>query len=195
MINLEKFKKSIQLFDAANALDPNTEFFKGKGYPKELIYAERMTEQLNEFAENSSEALQLTVRCQHICRWEIPRDSYEMNRVGYLNWRKDLKGFHAKKAAEILREVGYSEEVIKEVEFLLLKKQLKKNADTQTLEDVVCLVFLEFYFLKFSKKYAEEKLIDIVQKTWKKMSNKGHEAALILNFSESQLQLITKALH
>jgi uncharacterized protein YhhL (DUF1145 family) len=194
MINSEKFKKAIQRFDEANALDPNAALFEGKEYPKELIYAERMTGQLNKFAPNSSEVLQLTVRCQHICRWEIPRDSYEMNRIGYLNWRKDLKDFHAKKAAEILQEVGYNNELIKEVEFLLLKKQLKKNTDTQTLEDVVCLVFLEFYFLKFSKKYSEEKLIDIIQKTWKKMSNKGHKSALALNFTESQLELITKAL-
>lgn len=190
----EKFKKAIQLFDAVNSLDPNKEMFEGKEFPKELLYAERMTQKLNDFAPNSSEALQLTVRCQHICRWEIPRDSYEMNRVGYLNWRKDLNAFHAKKAASILKEVGYNEATIADVEFLLLKKQLKKNADTQTLEDVVCLVFLAFYFLKFSEKYSEEKLIDIVQKTWKKMSEKGHQAALKLNLPKAALALITKAL-
>ena len=190
----EKFNKAIQLFDEANSSDPNTEIFEGKEFPKELLYAMRMTEQLNKFAPNSSEALQLTVRCQHICRWEIPRDSYEMNRVGYLNWRKDLKDFHAKKASEILKSVGYDDEVIDDVAFLLLKKQLKKNADTQTLEDVICLVFLDFYFLKFSEKYSEEKLIDIVQKTWRKMSDKGHEAALELNLPASALALITKAL-
>ena len=194
MIQSEKFKKAIQLFDTANSLDPNKEIFEGNEFSKELLYAERMTNQLNKFAPNSSEALQLTVRCQHICRWEIPRDSYEMNRVGYLTWRKDLKDFHAKKASEILGEARYNAETINEVEFLLLKKQLKKNADTQTLEDVVCLVFLEFYFSKFSEKYSEEKLIDIVQKTWKKMSEKGHKAALELKLPESALALITKAL-
>lgn len=194
MIESEKFNKAIQLFDKANSLDPNKELFKGKEYSKELLYAERMTNKLNKFAPNSSEALQLTVRCQHICRWEIPRDSYEMNRVGYLTWRKDLKDFHAKKAAEILKQVGYDDQIIDDVEFLLLKKQLKKNADTQTLEDVVCLVFLEFYFAKFSEKYSEEKLIDIVQKTWGKMSEKGHKVALGLKLTESALALITKAL-
>jgi len=194
MIQSEKFKKAIQLFDTANSLDPNKEIFEGNEFSKELLYAERMTNQLNKFAPNSSEALQLTVRCQHICRWEIPRDSYEMNRVGYLTWRKDLKDFHAKKAAGILKDVGYDDQTTADVEFLLLKKQLKKNADTQTLEDVVCLVFLEFYFSKFSEKYSEEKLIDIVQKTWKKMSEKGHKAALELKLPESALALITKAL-
>lgn len=191
----EKFNKAIQLFDEANSSDPNTENFEGKEFPKELLYAMRMTEQLNKFAPNSSEALQLTVRCQHICRWEIPRDSYEMNRVGYLKWRQDLKDFHAKKAAEILANVGYNQELIDEVEFLLLKKQLKKNADTQTLEDVVCLVFLEFYFSKFSEKYTEDKLIDILQKTWKKMSVEGHKAALALSLPENALSLISKALN
>ncbi|WP_372745128.1 DUF4202 domain-containing protein [Lutibacter sp.] len=190
----EKFNKAIKLFDEANSSDPNTENFEGKEFPKELLYAMRMTEQLNKFAPNSSEALQLTVRCQHICRWEIPRDSYEMNRVGYLKWRQDLKDFHAKKASEILKSVGYDAQTIADVEFLLLKKQLKKNADTQTLEDVVCLVFLEYYFLKFSEKYSEEKLIDIVQKTWKKMSEKGHKAALELKLTDTALALITKAL-
>ena len=112
MIHSEKFKKAIQLFDGTNSLDPNKEIFDGKEYPKELLYAERMTNQLNKFVPNSSESLQLTARCQHICRWEIPRDSYEMNRVGYLMWRNDLKDYHVKKAAEILRQVGYVEETI-----------------------------------------------------------------------------------
>ncbi|SDW44617.1 protein of unknown function [Lutibacter oricola] len=191
----EKFKKAIKLFNEANSLDPNMEIHNDAEFPKELLYAVRMTEKLNDFAPNSSEALQLAVCCQHICRWEIARDSYEMNRVGYLTWRKDLKDFHAKKAAGILTSVGYEKELIDQVQFLLLKKQLKKNADTQTLEDVVCLVFLEFYFLKFSKKYSEEKLIDIVQKTWKKMSDKGHEAALKLELPKPALELITKALN
>ncbi len=195
MIQSEKFNKAIQLFDEANSSDPNKEIFEGKEFPKELLYAMRMTEQLNKFAPNSSETLQLTVRCQHICRWEIPRDSYEMNKVGYLTWRKDLKDFHAKKAADILTKVGYNQELIDEVEFLLLKKQLKKNADTQTLEDVVCLVFLEFYFSKFSEKYTEDKLIDILQKTWKKMSDEGHKAALALSLPENALSLISKALN
>jgi len=194
MVNSEIFNKAIQLFDEANSADPNKELFEGKEYSKELLYANRMTDRLNLFAPNSSEALKLTVRCQHICRWEIPRNSYEMNRTGYLKWRKDLKKFHANKAASILTKVGYNEELINQVEFLLLKKKLKVNVETQTLEDVVCLVFLEFYFSKFSKKYAEEKLIEIIQKTWKKMSDEGHKAALKLSLPASALSLITKAL-
>ena len=194
MDHTQKLKKAFSLFDLANEKDPNKETYLGKTYAKEVLYAIRMTNRLNSFAPDASEALQLTARCQHICRWEIARDSYEMNRAGYLKWRQDLKKHHAKKATAILKDIGYQAKTLDQVAFLLEKKQLKKNEDTQTLEDVICLVFLEFYFAPFAKKYSEEKLIDILQKTWRKMSAKGHEAALKLPLSESSLQLITKAL-
>lgn len=193
MTTADKLQHAFQLFDAANQQDPNTEVFEGKNYPKELLYAHRMTEQLNIFTPNASEALQLTARCQHICRWEIPRDSYTMDRKGYLRWRQELKKFHAKKADEVLKKVGYSPEIIEKVKFLLEKKQLKKNQETQTLEDVICLVFLRYYFEPFAAKHPEEKTIDILQKTWRKMSSKGHEAALKLPLSENALKLVTKA--
>ena len=193
-MNTEIFKSAIELFDAANQQDPNRELWQGKRYSKEYLYAMRMTQTMQSFAPQASEALQLSARCQHICRWEIPRDTYEMDRTGYLLWRKDLKKFHTNKAAEILSSVGYSSEIIDKVSFLLLKKQLKKNADTQLLEDVICLVFLEFYFESFAKKYKEEKLIDIIRKTWKKMSEKGHKAALEISYAPSSLALIQKAL-
>lgn len=165
----------------------------GRTYPKEVLYAIRMTEKLNDFAPDASEALRLTARCQHIQRWEIPRDSYDMERVGYLKWRQDLKKFHAQKAREILEEVGYDEETIAKVAFLLQKKQLKKNEDTQTLEDVICLVFLEFYVEPFAAEHPEEKIIDILQKTWRKMSEKGHKAAMGLPLSKKSLALVSKA--
>lgn len=194
MATLNKLQKAFSLFDAANEKDPNKEIYKGKTYAKEVLYATRMTNKLSVFAPNASEALQLTARCQHICRWEIARDSYEMNRTGYLKWRQDLKKHHAEKASLILSSIDYDSKIIEQVAFLLEKKQLKKSEDTQTLEDVICLVFLEYYFEPFAQKYSEEKLIDILQKTWRKMSEKGHEAALKLPLSDSSLALVTKAL-
>ncbi|WP_420402037.1 DUF4202 domain-containing protein [Flagellimonas sp.] len=193
MGNTEKLEEAFRLFDEANSHDPNTEIARGETYPKEVLYALRMTETLTTFAPDASEALQLTARCQHICRWEIPRDQYEMNRAGYLRWRQELKKFHAAKAKEILEEVGYDQETIGQVEFLLLKKQLKRNEETQTLEDVVCLVFLKHYFEPFAEKHEEAKLVDILQKTWRKMSEKGQQAALQLPFSKTAHALVTKA--
>lgn len=194
MATTDKLLQAFQKFDAANGEDPNTEMFMGESYPKEVLYAIRMTEKLNDFAPEASEALRLTARCQHICRWEIPRESYEMNRTGYLKWRQDLKKFHAQKAAEILEEVGYSQDTIDKVAFLLQKKSLKKNEDTQTLEDVICLVFLEYYFEPFATEHTEDKIIDILQKTWRKMSENGHQAALALPLSEKSLALVSKAI-
>lgn len=182
------------MFDRANQKDPNTELWQGRPYPKELLYAMRMTQKLHDFAPKASESLQLAARCQHIQRWEIPRENFEMDRNGYLKWRQTLQLFHVEKAAAILNEVGYDQETIDQVAFLLQKKQLKKNEDTQILEDVVCLVFLEFYFEDFSKKHVEEKQIDILRKTWRKMSENGHGAALRLPLSENTLKLVNKAI-
>ena len=194
MTTTAKLNRAFSLFDEANSNDPNKEIAGGKTYPKEVLYGIRMTNVLNAFEPNASQALQLTARCQHICRWEIPRDSYEMNRTGYLKWRQELKKYHAAKAKELLLKLEYSQDIIKQVEFLLLKKQLKKNEETQTLEDVICLVFLEYYFEPFAVKHDETKVIDILQKTWRKMSKKGHKAALKIAYSKESSKLVHKAI-
>lgn len=194
MATTDKLLLAFQHFDAANRHDPNTEVFEGTTYPKEVLYGIRMTERLNKFYPSAAEVLQLTARCQHICRWEIPRESYEMNREGYLRWRQDLKIFHAKKASTILQDVGYDQETIDKVCFLLEKKHLKKNEKTQCLEDVICLVFLHYYLEPFALKHPEDKTIAILQKTWKKMSIKGQEAAVNLPLSMYTSKLISKAL-
>ncbi|MDT0620362.1 DUF4202 domain-containing protein [Croceitalea vernalis] len=194
MVEPEKLLEAFRLFDEANSKDPNSEAVDGIRYPKEVLYASRMTETLNKFEPNASESLRLTAHCQHICRWEIPRNSFEMNRAGYLKWRQELKKFHVKKAKEILTEVGYSETIIAQVAFLLLKKQLKKSIETQTLEDVICLVFLQYYFEPFTTKHNDAKIIDILQKTWRKMSEKGRAAALKITFSKKSAELINQAI-
>ncbi|WP_103071377.1 DUF4202 domain-containing protein [Aquimarina sediminis] len=182
------------LFDQANAEDPNTEIVNGKPIAKELIYGQRMTQTLEDFESDASDALKLAARSQHICRWEIPRSGYPMDRIGYLKWREDLKKFHARKASEILQDLGYDTQTIDRVSFLLQKKKLKKDEETQILEDVICLVFLNFYYEEFLEKHTEEKVIDILQKTWRKMSEKGHQSALQLSYSEKALKLIKQAL-
>ncbi len=186
--------EAYNLFDKANAKDPNSEKVDSTLVPKELIYGQRMTKTLEDFNPNASEALKLAARSQHICRWEIARDSYLMDRIGYLKWREDLKKFHAKRASEILESIGYGSDVIARVSFLIQKKKLKRDEETQTLEDVICLVFLTFYFNDFLEKHNDEKVIDILQKTWRKMSEKGHQAALTLSYSEKALDLIKRAL-
>lgn len=180
-------------FDAYNATDSNQEISEGKTYPKEVLYAERMTKKLNDYAPASPEYMQLAVRCQHIGRWEIARNSYPMDRSGYLMWRSQLKLHHTKIAEPILKDCGYDEETISKVKSLLLKKQLHQNPDTQLIEDVICLVFVEFYLDDFAKQHSEEKMIDIVRKTLKKISPRGIEEALKISMTDQVKSLIMQA--
>jgi len=176
----QRLEAALAAFDDANAEDPNRIEAEGLQWPKELLYARQMTRWLERFAPDASEALQLAARCQHIRRWEIPRDSYPRDRVGYLKWRTELKQMHARIAGEILETAGYDEAMIARVQSLLKKAHLKSDPEAQTLEDVVCLVFLENWFADFSKQHEADKVVDIVAKTWKKMSPAGHRAALAL---------------
>ena len=180
--------------DAENEADPNSEIYQDVTYPKELLYSDRMYERLMDFNPNASEAIQIAAKAQHICRWKIARESYPMDRVGYLKWREDLKKFHAIMTADILKKAEYEEDFIDRVSFLIEKKLLKKDEETQLLEDVVCLVFLEFYLDPFVHKHDTEKLKNIILKTWNKMSEKGHEAALKIDYTPENLQLIKDSL-
>ncbi|RYE02202.1 MAG: DUF4202 domain-containing protein, partial [Sphingobacteriaceae bacterium] len=148
-----QLQQAFARFDAYNANDPNQEISEGKTYPKEVLYAERMTKKLHDYALNAPEYMQLAVRCQHIGRWEIARNIYPMDRAGYLVWRSQLKIHHTKIAEPILQDCGYDEETIEKVKALLLKKQLKQNPDTQLIEDVICLVFVEFYLDDFASQH------------------------------------------
>ncbi|MBP9865880.1 MAG: DUF4202 domain-containing protein [Candidatus Omnitrophica bacterium] len=189
-----RFQAALQKIDQANAQDPNKEFFQGKEYPKELLYSLRMSAWMDNLRPEAGEVLKLAARAQHICRWEVPRSTYPMDRTGYLKWRTFLYSYHAEKAAALLREADYDEATVQKISTLLLKQNIKGNPDMQLLEDVICLVFLENYFADFSKQHEEEKIIPIVQKTWKKMSEEGHRAALQLPMSSEAAVLVKKAL-
>jgi hypothetical protein len=179
----DRFAAAIAAFDAANAEDPNLEDEGGVAHPKELLYARRMSEMLERIAPDASEAVRLAARCQHIRRWEIPRDSYPRTPEGYRAWRKRLMDFHAETAGRILREADYGDPTVAHVQALVRKERLKRDPDSQLLEDVVDLVFLEHYLERFVSEhpeYDEPKLTDILRKTWAKMSPRGREAALTL---------------
>jgi hypothetical protein len=189
-----RYERALARFDAANREDPTTETVRGTSHPKALLYAQRMSACLDRLDPEAPEAVRLAARAQHIRRWEVPRASYPMNRPGYLQWRTALGKFHAETAAAILRDVGYDEQTVGEVQSLLRKERLKLKPATQLLEDVACLVFLEHYFADFAAQHEEEKLIDIVRKTWKKMSPRGQQAALELELPPALQVLVAKAL-
>ncbi|REE02142.1 DUF4202 domain-containing protein [Marinoscillum furvescens] len=188
------FQKVIDAIDTINGQDPNQEEVNGQAYPKELLYSQRMTDKLLEFEPEASELLQIAARGQHIKRWSIPRESYSMDRKGYLKWRTVLKMKHGEIVGDLMTCTHYPKEDIQHVKDLLMKKNLNKDPEAQTLEDVICLVFLEHYIDDFAAEHTDEKMISILQKTWGKMSEKGHEAALKLPLSEKVKELVGKAL-
>jgi hypothetical protein len=191
---LTRFEQAIGLIDEANAADPNQELHDGEPCPKELLYSQRMTGWLERLEPGASEPLRLAARAQHIRRWEIPRETYPMDRQGYRAWRTDLGKFHAQASAAILGKAGYDKQTIERVGSLLRKENLKTDPDCQTLEDVICLVFLENHFEEFARQHDEEKLLNIVRRTWKKMSERGHEAALELWLPAGARRIVEKAL-
>lgn len=181
-------------FDAANAEDPNLITVDGKQEPKELFFAACLTEAVLALDPEASEALRLAARCQHIRRWEIPRSSQPAGRAGYLKWRTLLKQFHAETSGQILRAAGYGPGIIEQVQDLNLKKNLNTDPDCQTLEDALCLVFLEHQFDALIADTEEQKMLTIIRKTWAKMSPRGHEAASRLDFSPRARDMLAKAL-
>ena len=194
MESSERFNKAIAEFDLLNAQDPNHRTVDGEDVPFELFFANKMTEWVFRLNSNASEIVKLAARCQHICRWEHPRSEYPEGRVGYLTWRKDLKTFHATKSTEVLRKVGYDEDTIERVRAINLKKDLGRDPDVQLIEDALCLVFLDNQFDDLIAKTPEEKMLNILQKTWGKMSDGAHEQALALELSAEASGLLSKAL-
>lgn len=193
--NSERFQRALALFDAANAEDPNLD----EGQPKELLYGRRMSDMIGRFAPDASEAAQLAVRAQHIQRWKVPRSQYPMNKEGYHAWRTGLYTFHADTAGELMRQAGYDDAMIERVKKAVGKRGIKSNPETQLLEDIADLVFIEHYMLAFAQgkpDYDEEKWLEIIRKTWKKMSKTAQAYALSgkIKLPGPLLPLIAKAI-
>jgi hypothetical protein len=192
------YEKARVLIDTANGADPNQVAADGKEWPKELLYSQRMSDMLERYNPDADDAMKLAIRAQHIERWKSPRNAYPMDRIGYLTWRKDLYKIQANTAADLLQQAGYGEDVTERVRNAVAKKNIKGNPDTQLLEDVTDLVFMEHYMLEFVAKhpdYTEEKWIDIIRKTWNKMSADAHDFTLsgAVRLPESLVPLVMKA--
>jgi len=190
-----RFEAALRRFDAENSRDPNTEIVNGVPRQRELVYAQWLTDWVLKLKPDASEELRLAARCQHLCRWTIARGSYPMTRPGYLKWRADLKVFHAEKAGEVLREVGYPADVIAKVQMLNLKRHFPADPDCRVLEDALCLVFLERQLTALAAKSTEDKVINALQKSWKKMTDQARAEALKLNYTSQEKVLIERALN
>ena len=194
----DNYELAVELIDAANNEDPNIESSDGKEWPKEFLYSTRMSDMQQRYAPDADEAMKLALRAQHIQRWKSPRSDYPMDRKGYHRWRSDLYIFHADTTAALLAKAGYDEEFIERAKLAISKKSLKSNPDTQLLEDVAGLVFIEHYMQAFADKhpeYDEEKWLSIIKRTWNKMSDSAHEFSLSgsIKLPEPLIPLIQKA--
>jgi hypothetical protein len=181
-------------FDDMNARDPRSLEVDGIARPRELVQAERLEAWVHRVVPEPSLALRLAARCQHLARFRIPRGDYPDGRVGYLTWRRDLAKMHAELACEILEDVGFDEETREAVKRINLKKALKQDEDVQAMEDALCLAFLEHELVPFIDDYPDEKVIDILRKSWAKMSERGHALALRLPLSGRAERLVGLAL-
>lgn len=190
-------EEALERIDAVNETDPRMDASGDagpEGTPKELLYGRRMTTWLAKLAPDASEALQIACRGQHIARWRWPRSDYPDGRVGYKAWRRELYGLHAHAVTAILEQMGSSDELMSRVASLIGKKDRTSDSESQTLEDVACMVFLEFEFAAFAAKHENDKVIRVVRKTWHKMSEPARAAALQLTLPEDLGGLVKKAI-
>ena len=177
---MSRYDAAVARFDAVHREDPRAVDVAGSAVPVSIRYHQRMAAWLDELDPDASEALRLAVRCQHLRRWAVPRQDYPAGGAGYKRWRVALALRHADEAEVMLRDVGYGDDVVERVRALLLKKGLRHDPEVQLLEDVACLVFLETELAAFAPRHDDAKLVDILRKTWGKMSPRGHAAAMAL---------------
>lgn len=188
---------ALQRIDAAHSEDPNKITPPGSTseVPYEIHYAQKMTAYLDKRSPNASPNLRIAIRAQHFRRWEVPRSSYPMTRIGYHQWRTFLKKRQGEQVAQITRDCGFPEEDSKRIEALIRKEGLKEgDEEAQILEDVACLVFLDDQFEEFKEKHDEDKIVNILKKTWVKMSKTGQDMALEMNMDVDSRRLVEKAL-
>ena len=189
-----KIDEAFSLFDDYNRLDPNSLTYGGLIYPNEYFYSLKLYEWVIKLVPEASTTLLLASRCQHIGRWEISRESYPEGKAGYLRWRADLAKHHAALAGKLLKEAGYSDPEIEDVQRIVLKQKLRTDEEVQMMENALCLVFLQYQFEDFLAKHDDDdKMIRILRKTWDKMSEPGRREALSLPFSGRTLSLVQRA--
>lgn len=176
-----KLTQVLDAVDAANAEDPNLDKDEtGRELPEALLYGQRMSAELERlFGADVSDVLKIACRGQHIERWKIARSDYPEGRTGYLTWRRDQGRAHGERLAGLMAEAGYDEIACARVGVLLRKEGLKRNAEVQMLEDVICMVFLKHYFAAFAEKHPFDKVVDIVAKTARKLSEGARNRVLM----------------
>jgi hypothetical protein len=171
---------ALEALESAHREDPRSRMYQREALPYSVVYHRRVRAHLRTLEPDPSEVLELAAAAQHIRRWTLPRTAYPEGRTGYKRWRRELTERHIRDASEILKNAEYSAAEISRVGELLRKQKLQQDPEAQTLEDAVCLAFLELEYADFAQKHPPEKIEDILKKTWAKMSERGRQAASAL---------------
>lgn len=191
----DRLRRTLERIDEENSRDPNRTLYNGEQMPAAWVYGHRMSGWLFKLQAEPNPELQIAARAQHICRWEIPRETYPANRKGYLDWRVRMYDYHAEKTLAIMQELGWDEETSQyQVNFYLHKRCLATNRDVQYLEDCACLIFIEHELDAFMREHREQKVMRIVQKTWDKMTEQGHREVFNLPLSPAVQAMLDKML-
>jgi Domain of unknown function (DUF4202) len=186
------YDRAREAIDAAHAADPH----RTADRPAEAVYAERMEAWVTRLVPAAPPLLRLAARCQHLERWLVPRSSFPEGKPGYFAWRKSLYAKQAERARALLTTAGVPAAEADEAATWVSKTGLKTNPGTQALEDAACLVFLENEIGAFAAQHADyprEKFVDIVRKTWRKMSAGAQQAALGLELPPAVAALVAEA--
>lgn len=190
----ERLRRALDAIDAANEQDPNEVEFGGESRPKELLHSERASAWLEVIEPEAGELLALAVRAHHLRRWELPRSAYPLGRAGYHAWRRELQKRHAAGTATIMESAGYTEQETRRVGSLIRKQDLKTDAEAQTFEDVLCLVFLEIQLEPFAALHEPDKVVEILVRTLPKMSDRAKALTAELSPKPEMAELIRLAI-
>jgi hypothetical protein len=174
------FEKALRAFDQVNALDPRTQTVQGKSYPRESIFARRVSAWVERLSPEAPEAVRLAARSHTLRRWEIPRNRYSMDTAGYHEWRAATAAHSANAAEAILKQIGYPEEAIGYVTQLITWKRFPQDPNAQLLEDADCLAFLEIKLSEYLEQWEDDKVRRILNGTWRKMTPTARHKALEL---------------
>lgn len=190
---LNRYDAVIAAVDAANAEDPRVGDVGGDRIPAELLYAQRMSARLALLYPNASETLKIAARAQHLRRWTMPRSEYPDGKAGYHAWRIACRRMHAETVGRFMADQGYDQSVIDQVGKLIRKEELKSDPDSQRLQNVVGVVFIEHYLDAFAGSHADDKLVGILKKTARKMDAEGIAAISALHLAPRLKALLVEA--
>jgi hypothetical protein len=191
--DLPRFERALRRIDAVHAEDPTRIEWQGRPVPREQLHAERASDWIQRLDPEAGELLRLAARAHHLRRWQLPRSDYPEGRAGYHAWRRELQRCHAAEAGSLLEACGFEPKEIERVQALIQKRGLVRYPEVQRLEDVLCLVFVETQLEEFASRHPEEKIVEILRKSLRKMSPEGRAAAASIELPPSTGALLAKA--